>query len=139
MRLHLSREIHHHHHHDQQANVRNLSAQQGFEKITAPFTGVITTRSLDQGALIASGGGSGVSIYTEVQSNILRVYINVPQAYFANINVGQEVKYPPRNIRRRCSRVKSRARPMRSIRLHAPSAWKSSFLANRASWYRACI
>ena len=74
-----------------EANVRNLSAQQGFEKITAPFTGIITTRSLDQGALIASGGGSGVSIYTEVQADVLRVYINVPQAYFANVNVGQEV------------------------------------------------
>ena len=75
-----------------EANVRNLSAQQGFEKITAPFTGIITTRSLDQGALIASGGGSGVSIYTEVQADILRVYINVPQAYVANVDVGQEVQ-----------------------------------------------
>ena len=79
-----------------EANVRNLTAQQGFEKIIAPFTGVITTRSLDQGALIASGGGSGVSIYTEVQADILRVYINVPQAYFANVNVGQEVEVSAR-------------------------------------------
>ena len=75
-----------------EANVRNLAAQQGFEKIIAPFTGVITTRNLDSGALIASGGGSGVSIYTEVQADILRVYINVPQAYIANINDGQEVE-----------------------------------------------
>ena len=75
-----------------EANVRNLTAQQGFEKIVAPFPGVITTRNLDQGALIASGGGSGVSIYTEVQADILRVYINVPQAYIANINAGQEVQ-----------------------------------------------
>ena len=54
--------------------------------------GIITTRNLDSGALIASGGGSGVSIYTEVQADILRVYINVPQAYVANINDGQEVE-----------------------------------------------
>ena len=44
-----------------EANVRNLTAQQGFEKIIAPFTGVITTRNLDTGALIAAGGGSSVS------------------------------------------------------------------------------
>ena len=74
-----------------EANVRNLTVQQGFEQITAPFTGVITTRNLDTGALIASGGGNGVAIYTEVQEDILRVFINVPQAYIANINVGQEV------------------------------------------------
>ncbi len=79
-----------------EANVRNLTAQQGFEKIIAPFTGIITTRSLDQGALIASGGGSGVSIYTEVQADILRVYINVPQAYVANVNTGQEVEVTAR-------------------------------------------
>ncbi len=79
-----------------EANVRNLTAQQGFEKITAPFPGIITTRNLDEGALIASGGGSGVSIYTEVQADILRVYINVPQAYIANMNVGQEVEVTAR-------------------------------------------
>ena len=76
-----------------EANVQNLTAQQGFEKIIAPFTGVITTRFLDQGALIAGGGGTTApSIYTEVQSDVLRVYIYVPQAYVANINVGQEVE-----------------------------------------------
>ncbi len=93
-----------------EANVRNLTAQQGFEKITAPFTGIITTRNLDQGALIASGGGSGVSIYTEVQADILRVYINVPQAYIANINPGQEVEvtateYPQKVFKGKVTRM----------------------------------
>lgn len=76
-----------------EANVQNLTAQQGFERITAPFTGVITARFLDSGALIAGGGGSTApSIYTEVQSDVLRVFIYVPQAYVTNINVGQEVE-----------------------------------------------
>ncbi len=74
-----------------EANVQNLTAQQGFERITAPFTGVITTRYLDDGALISSGGGTTApSIYTLVQSDILRVFINVPQSYVANLSVGQE-------------------------------------------------
>ncbi len=76
-----------------EANVQNLTVQQGFEKIVAPFTGVITTRFLDTGALISSGGGAGApSIFTMVQSDVLRVYIYVPQAYVANISVGQEVE-----------------------------------------------
>ena len=93
-----------------EANVRNLTVQQGFEKILAPFTGVITTRNLDTGALIASGGGSGVAIYTEVEEDILRVYINVPQAYIANINVGQEVEitaneYPQKVFKGKVTRM----------------------------------
>lgn len=76
-----------------EANVQNLTVQQGFEKIVAPFTGIITTRFLDTGALIASGGGSTApSIFTMVQADVLRVYIYVPQAYVANINVGQDVE-----------------------------------------------
>ena len=93
-----------------EANVRNLTAQQGFEKIIAPFPGVITTRNLDTGALIAGGGGSGVGIYTEVEEDILRVYINVPQAYIANINVGQEVEvtandYPQKVFKGKVTRM----------------------------------
>ena len=58
----------------------------------APFTGVITTRYLDDGALISGGGGSTApSIYTLAQADILRVFINVPQSYVANLDVGQEV------------------------------------------------
>ena len=93
-----------------EANVRNLTVQQGFEKILAPFTGVITTRNLDTGALIASGGATGVAIYTEVEEDILRVYINVPQAYIANINVGQEVEitaneYPQKVFKGKVTRM----------------------------------
>ena len=75
-----------------EASVQNLTAQQGFERITAPFTGVITARFLDEGALITSGSGTTApSIYTIVQADILRVFIYVPQSYVANLKVGQEV------------------------------------------------
>ena len=94
-----------------EASVQNLAAQQGFEKITAPFTGVITTRFLDDGALIASGGTTtSPAIYTLVQSDILRVFIYVPQSYVANLNVGQEVAitaadYPQKIFKGRVTRV----------------------------------
>ena len=75
-----------------EANVENLTATQGFEKIVAPFTGTIVIRSLDTGALIAGGGASGVPVYTETASDLLRVYIDVPQTCVANIHAGQEVQ-----------------------------------------------
>ena len=112
-----------------EANVRNLTVQQGFEQITAPFTGVITTRNLDTGALIASGGGNGVAIYTEVQEDILRVFINVPQAYIANIVVGQEVDvtandYPQKVFKGRVTRMAEALDPTartESVEIDLPS------------------
>ena len=94
-----------------EASVQNLTAQQGFEKITAPFTGVITTRYLDDGALISGGGGTTApSIYTLAQADVLRVFINVPQSYVANLNVGQEVAitvadYPQKIFKGRVTRM----------------------------------
>lgn len=75
------------------ANVQNLSVQQGFEKITAPFTGIVTARFLDDGALIASGSTTTTpSIFTLSQSDILRIFIYVPQAYAPNVQTGQDVE-----------------------------------------------
>ena len=74
-----------------EANVQNLTVQQGFEKIVAPFTGIVTTRFLDDGALIASGSSTATpSIFTLSQTDILRVFIYVPQAYAPPVQPGQE-------------------------------------------------
>ena len=76
-----------------EANVQNLEAQQGFEKITAPFDGVITARYLNEGALIAIGGSSTApSIYSLSQVDILRVFIYVPQVYVANVQPEEAVE-----------------------------------------------
>ena len=73
--------------------VQNLSVSQGFERITAPFAGIVTARFLDEGALISTGSGTtSPSIFTIQQSDVLRVFIYVPQAYVANVKPGQEVQ-----------------------------------------------
>jgi RND family efflux transporter MFP subunit len=66
-----------------QANVRRLEELQAFEKIYAPFEGVITARNTDIGALIDSGGsgGSRTELFHIAQPDKLRVYVNVPEAY----------------------------------------------------------
>jgi RND family efflux transporter MFP subunit len=66
-----------------EANVNRLEQLQSFEKIYAPFTGVITARRTDIGALIDSGssGGPQNELFHIVQPDRLRVYVNVPQVY----------------------------------------------------------
>src|SRR5436305_2627402 len=66
-----------------EANVGRLEELRSFEKITAPFSGVITARNTDVGALIDSGsaGGTRTELFHTAQADKLRVYANVPEAY----------------------------------------------------------
>jgi len=66
-----------------QANVKRLEELQSFEKIYAPFEGVITARRTDIGALIDSGssGGTRTELFHIAQPDKLRVYVSVPEAY----------------------------------------------------------
>jgi RND family efflux transporter MFP subunit len=62
-----------------QANVERLQELQSFEKIYAPFNGVITARSVDVGQLINAGAGTQMFRVSDLRT--LRVYVNVPQVY----------------------------------------------------------
>jgi len=66
-----------------QANVKQLEALQSFEKIYAPFDGIITARNTDVGALVDSGSAAGVKtdLFHLSQVDRLRVYVNVPEEY----------------------------------------------------------
>ncbi len=63
----------------QQANVQRLEQLAGFEHIYAPFDGVITSRSIDIGQLIDAGAAR--ELFHMASTNVLRVYVNVPQLY----------------------------------------------------------
>jgi len=64
-----------------QANVDRLQQLVGFEKVYAPFTGVITARDVDIGTLINAGAGSegGREMFHMDDERVMRVYVNVPQ------------------------------------------------------------
>ncbi|HLY63008.1 MAG TPA: efflux RND transporter periplasmic adaptor subunit [Terriglobia bacterium] len=65
-----------------QSNVKRLEDLQSFQKIYAPFDGVITARKTDIGALINSGnGGPAQELFHIAQVHRMRVYVNVPQTY----------------------------------------------------------
>jgi RND family efflux transporter MFP subunit len=73
-----------------QANVKQLQALQSFEKIYAPFDGVVTARNTDIGDLINSGSSGGVKtdLFHIAQPGVLRVYVNVPEEYSQGIKTG---------------------------------------------------
>jgi RND family efflux transporter MFP subunit len=78
-----------------EADVRRLSALQQFSYIVAPFSGVVTSRSLDVGQYVsaASAGpatsGIGRGLYTLAQIDTVRLLVNVPQSVSSAIVVGQ--------------------------------------------------
>jgi RND family efflux transporter MFP subunit len=71
------------------ANVRRLEQLEGFKDVYAPFTGVLTRRNVDPGALINAGAGAaGRELFDLARVDPLRVYTSVPQAYAPFIKVG---------------------------------------------------
>ena len=66
-----------------QANVKQLETLQSFEKIYAPFDGIITARNTDIGDLINSGsnGNAKTDLFHISQPGVLRVYVNIPEEY----------------------------------------------------------
>ncbi len=71
------------------ANVRRLEQLEGFKDVFAPFSGVLTRRNVDPGALINAGAGAtGRELFDLARVDPLRVYTSVPQAYAPYIKVG---------------------------------------------------
>jgi RND family efflux transporter MFP subunit len=72
-----------------QANVERLRQLQSFEKVYAPFDGVITARNIDTGQLIDPGAGKELFHLQALQT--LRVYANLPQIYSSNVKPGAKI------------------------------------------------
>jgi RND family efflux transporter MFP subunit len=73
-----------------EANVKQLQALQSFERVYAPFDGVVTARNTDIGDLINAGSNGGVKtdLFHIAQTRQLRVYVNVPEEYSQGITDG---------------------------------------------------
>lgn len=65
-----------------ESNVKRLVETEAFNRIYAPFDGIITARNTDIGQLIDAGSGGAAKEMFHIRSTrVLRVYINVPQQY----------------------------------------------------------
>jgi RND family efflux transporter MFP subunit len=75
-----------------QGEVDRLEAMASFERITAPFDGVVTARETDIGALInagsGTGGGNGPELFRVADLHKMRIYVQVPQQLSADIRAG---------------------------------------------------
>src|SRR2546429_3596709 len=72
-----------------EANVRRLEELESFKHIYAPFSGVITRRSVDTGTLINAGnGGASQQLFSLAQTDPIRAYVSVPEAYAPSIRAG---------------------------------------------------
>ncbi|ALU91698.1 efflux transport, RND family, MFP subunit protein [Herbaspirillum rubrisubalbicans M1] len=81
------------------ANVERLRQVEGFKRIVAPFSGIITRRNVDVGDLIDPGAGR--SLFVLSQTDPLRVYVNVPQSYANLVKPGQQVTVTQAELRGR--------------------------------------
>src|SRR3982074_165943 len=62
-----------------------LKVLEGFKRIVAPFSGTVTARLTDVGALINAGSGTGLELFVVSDTHKLRLYVNVPQTYIARV------------------------------------------------------
>src|SRR5467141_220406 len=72
-----------------EANVRRLEELKSFQRVFAPFAGVITRRNVDIGTLINAGnGGASQELFFLAQTDPIRVYVSVPEMYAPSIHAG---------------------------------------------------
>ena len=94
-----------------EANVHRLEEMKSFQRIYAPFSGVITRRNVDIGTLINAGNtGSSQQLFFLAQTSPLRVYVRVPEIYANTIHTGlgaylELTQYPGRKIEAKVMRT----------------------------------
>jgi RND family efflux transporter MFP subunit len=87
------------------ANLARLQALQSFTRLTAPFPGVVTTRSAQIGQLVSAGAGgtTAVPLFTISDVSRMRIYVRVPQTYSSQVHQGMHAtvmlpEYPGRKF-----------------------------------------
>jgi membrane fusion protein (multidrug efflux system) len=89
------------------ANYEQLQKLQGFQKIVAPFAGIITARNIDNGDLVSAGSsGQPAPLFRIAQTDVLRIYVDVPQTQSRLITPGQSAAVSVREIPNRTFNAK---------------------------------
>lgn len=100
----------------QRAQVMVLHQQKAYQKVVAPFTGVITQRNVDVGTLIQADATGGTSMFAMSHSDVIRVQLYVPQdaAFGLAPGVGAAVRVqeiPDRSFRGTVTRIADSLQP----------------------------
>jgi RND family efflux transporter MFP subunit len=76
-----------------EANVQRLHALEAFKQVLAPFDGVVTARNIDVGALVDVGSPGQSPLFMVDDVHRLRIYVDVPQVYSAEVKPGSEASF----------------------------------------------
>ena len=84
-----------------EANVQRLNQLLNFKRVLAPTDGVITRRNVDTGDLVDAGASGGLTraLFVVTQTDPLRLYVYVPQAYAQQVKIGQAVTVTQAELR----------------------------------------
>ena len=74
----------------QKSQIARLERLQSYERVVAPFDGVITLRNIDVGSLVAADATSGTPMFAIAHDNVLRVQVNVPQEVALQLKPGMD-------------------------------------------------
>ena len=75
------------------AAIKRLDVLQQFEKVVAPFDGIVTARNTEVGSLVAAGTGTAAqALFQLAKTDVVRVYVDVPQVAAAGVKDGQTVQ-----------------------------------------------
>jgi RND family efflux transporter MFP subunit len=75
------------------ANMDRLSDLTNFKRIVAPFDGIVTSRGTDVGQLVTVGTAGSTPLFTVADDSKVRIYVNVPQNYSAQLHPGMTAKF----------------------------------------------
>jgi membrane fusion protein, multidrug efflux system len=113
-----------------EANVERLEQLVGFERVVAPYDGIVTARETDVGNLINAGSGNGPELFRVADLRKLRIYVQVPQSYAPRIRpeVAADLRFPEypgrafdANLVRTANAIEPRARTL-LVELEADNA-----------------
>ncbi|HZU52023.1 MAG TPA: efflux RND transporter periplasmic adaptor subunit [Sphingomicrobium sp.] len=115
------------------ANVNRLRFTQGFTRLVAPFSGIVTTRATEIGQLVTAGNANAAPLFTVADVSTMRVFVRVPQSYSAQVHPGMHValtlpEYPARTFDATLVRSAGAVDPSSGtvlVELQAPNADRS--------------
>jgi RND family efflux transporter MFP subunit len=97
----------------QEAQIKILGQEKAYQRVIAPFDGIVTQRNIDNGSLVTSGS---TLMYTVMQSNVIRIQLFVPQDEAFGVAPGVEAvvhvpEIPGRDFPGKVTRIASALQP----------------------------
>ena len=92
-----------------QAELQRMSAIHGYQRVIAPFDGVVTRRNFDRGMLVGTATGGSAALFEVAQVDQLRVFVDVPQYLAREVKPGlAAVVFTPSDPQRQAKGVVAR-------------------------------